>query len=173
MPRDRLAKRQRRMDSWAAEHQARCAAVAAAAAAAPVASGTSIPAGTPPPPPPGRQETSNGNDHDGRSTPIPVDGAAPHVLADNAQQQQPPRVGGASRSPAVSGARADGDGGDRREGSPLSVWTDLPHLSDGETGLTRPEFVVLDCGVGASSPRDADVVWASSSIDGKFEAAMG
>ena len=90
------------------------------------------------------------------------------MLADSTQQ--PPRVASASRSPVVSGARAHGG---RQEGSPLLVWTDLPHLSDGETGLTRPEFIVLDCGVGASSPRDADVVWASSSIDGKFEAAMG
>ncbi|CAN0409877.1 unnamed protein product, partial [Hapterophycus canaliculatus] len=67
-----------------------------------------------------------------------------------------------------------GGGFDQREGlPPLSVWTDLPHLSDGDTGLTRPEFRVLDCNIGGASPRDADVIWASGSIDQKFEAAMG
>ena len=167
------------MDSWAAEHRARCSAATAAAAAAAaaataavaasIASGTSVPAGAPPPQPPGSHEVSNAVD-DG-STPIPADGAAPPVLAGSSTQQTSCGAG-ASLSPIASGARAGSRDGGRR-GSPLSVWTDLPYLSDAKTGLTRSEFVVLDCGVGASSPRDADVVWASSSIDPKFEAAMG
>ncbi|CAN0516226.1 unnamed protein product, partial [Ectocarpus sp. 8 AP-2014] len=136
LPRDRLAKRQRRMDSSANEYRARLAGTATAAT---TATGTVTPAApvqapVPPPPP------SSG-------------------------------VGAAELSPAA-GSRGDGRGGV----PPLSVWTDLPYLWDGETGLTRPEFRVLDCGLAAAaaaSPRDADIVWASSSIDPKFQAAMG
>lgn len=54
--------------------------------------------------------------------------------------------------------------------NPLTVWTDLPYLCNGETGLTRCEFRVLESG---ASPRGADLLWASRSVDRSFEAAMG
>ncbi|CAM9649338.1 unnamed protein product, partial [Ectocarpus fasciculatus] len=144
LPRDRLAKRQRRMDSSANEYRARLAATATAAA---VAAGIVTPA-------------------------APV-----------AKQASPPSPLPSSGVGAVALSSAGGGRGEGRGGlPPLSVWTDLPYLSDGETGLTRPEFRVLDCGLAAAaaaaaavvaSPRDADVVWSSSSIDPKFEAEMG
>lgn len=52
----------------------------------------------------------------------------------------------------------------------MTVWTDFSHLFDENTGLTRPEFRILDHG---ASPRGAEVVWASTSINRNFEAAMG
>lgn len=139
LPRDRLAKRQCRMDSSANEHRARLAATATAAT---TAAGTVTPA-----------------------APVAMQAPLPPPAPSSG-------VGVGALSPPA-GSRGDGRGGV----PPLSVWTDLPYLSDGETGLTRPEFRVLDCGLAAAaaaaSPRDGDIVWSSSSIDPKFQAAMG
>ncbi|CAM9281425.1 unnamed protein product [Pylaiella littoralis] len=146
LPRDCLAKRQHRMASWAAEHRARRAAAATSAAAA-AAAATAAPLP--------QQDTPQDKDRSGgRRSPSPgVPASAPP-----------------SPSVAISSSSSSSSSGSR---APLSIWTDLPHLSDERTGLTRPEFRVLDCRVGAASPRDADVVWASSSINPEFEAAMG
>ncbi|CAN0108937.1 unnamed protein product, partial [Scytosiphon promiscuus] len=161
LPRDRLAKRCRRVDSWAVEHRARRATSAAAAAA--YAPGTRPSQGAAPQP---QQPSLGGKETDD----CPGDGGGRGIPA------TAPTIAQAPPLPATPRPSSLGIGGgvDQRKGlQPLSVWTDLPHLYDGETGLTRPEFLVLDCGVGGASPRDADVVWASGSIDRKFEAAMG
>lgn len=88
----------------------------------------------------------------GAPIPIPLRGCRSHQL-------------GVAPEASAASARVERD----RE-NPLAVWTDLPYLSNEQTGLTRCEFRVLECG---ASPRDADVLWASRSIDRSFEAAMG
>ncbi|KAL4613775.1 hypothetical protein ACB092_07G004600 [Castanea dentata] len=50
------------------------------------------------------------------------------------------------------------------DGSPLRVYTDLPHV---EEFLTRSEFVII------SEPKDADIVWTSTQVDEDMKKAAG
>ncbi|KAL4613767.1 hypothetical protein ACB092_07G003900 [Castanea dentata] len=50
------------------------------------------------------------------------------------------------------------------DGSPLRVYTDLPHV---EEFLTRSEFVII------SEPKDADIVWRSTQVDEDMKKAAG
>ena len=150
LPRNCLAKRQRLMDFWAREKCTR-EAIIPPPAPAPMASGNTAPAAS-------REIPDSGENNDtlgaGVDTPLPGPPGGFHS----------PQVGVA---PSASGASARVG---RDNENPLTVWTDLPYLCDSVTGLTRPEFRVLESG---ASPRGADVLWASRSIDQNFEAAMG
>ncbi|KAM3693701.1 hypothetical protein ACJW31_07G003500 [Castanea mollissima] len=50
------------------------------------------------------------------------------------------------------------------DGSPLRVYTDLPHV---EEFLTHSEFVII------SEPKDADIVWTSTQVDEDMKKAAG
>ncbi|KAF3965043.1 hypothetical protein CMV_010736 [Castanea mollissima] len=50
------------------------------------------------------------------------------------------------------------------DGSPLRVYTDLPHV---EEFLTRSQFVII------SEPKDADIVWTSTQVDEDMKKAAG
>lgn len=75
--------------------------------------------------------------------------------------------GGAAPVPTeLSDVVLEGEAQRRLDREPLTVWTDLPYLSDAETGLTRAEFRVSESGCeGSLTPEKADVVWASVSVN--------
>lgn len=150
LPKNRLAKRQRLMDAWAVENRARKATTDPPTPAAIASGNTTAPAAS--------QKIPDSGEND--IVAPEVDTSLPMPPGDPRSHQ----LGVAPEASAASGKVGCGSE------HPVTVWTDLPYLWNGETGLTRSEFRVLESG---ASPQGADVLWASRSIDRKFEAAMG
>lgn len=151
LPRNRLAKRQRLMDTWAVENRVRKATTDPPTPAAIASGNTTAPAAS--------QKIPDSGENNDIVAPE-VDASLPMPPGDLRSHQ----LGVAPK--ASAGSAKVGWGSEH----PLTVWTDLPYLWNGEMGLTRPEFRVLESG---ASPQGADVLWASRSIDRNFEAAMG
>lgn len=82
-------------------------------------------------------------------------------------------LGGAASVPTeLSDVVLKGEAQRQPDREPLTVWTDLPYLSDAETGLTRADFCVSRERDGSTTPEEADVVWASVSVNRVLEEGM-